>query len=87
MIRLLLNTTIDPSSLASKQLASIYSGPRSKSQIWFWKRNNHIHDSKPHVAVINFQTTTMVYPKQPSAILLRIEAVLRSYANSGMMTS
>ena len=45
------------------------------------------HGKRPHGSVINFQRTTMVYPKQPSAILLRIEAVLRSYANSGMMTS
>jgi hypothetical protein len=29
----------------------------------------------------------MIYPKQPSAILLKIEAEIGSYANSGMMTS
>ena len=37
--------------------------------------------------IINFQTTTMVYPKQPSAILLKIEAGIKSCASSGMMTS
>jgi hypothetical protein len=39
------------------------------------------------VGSLIFNRTTMVYLKQPSAILLRIEAVLRSYASSGMMTS
>lgn len=40
-----------------------------------------------HDMVINLQRTTMVYPKQLSAILLMIEAGFRSYASSEMMTS